>query len=101
MICKTCHCRFAPFPKRDFEFVEIEALHANYFHITPKTKKAQKKRSKVFDSNDRGICETYIQDNEDLCNFCRTTNDLEEENRKGVETLGDLLREYIHGDNHD
>ena len=91
MICKTCHCRFAPFRKQDFKFVVIEdPLHGDYFHITAKNKKAEANRDKIFNSNDRGICGTCIQAKKDL-------------HDNHVETLGDILRKHIHlhGDNYD
>ena len=55
MICRTCNCRFAPYPKKDFKFIK----EVGYIS---KTENAEEKRHKVFESNDRAVCEQCIQD---------------------------------------
>ena len=60
MICRTCNCRFAPYPQEDFKFIKE-------IGFVSKTKDAEEKRHKVFESNERNVCEQCIQDAGETC----------------------------------
>jgi len=56
MICRNCGDKYAPFPKEDFNYVEIHNHLGLHVHFEPKNKKAEERRKRVFDSNTKGFC---------------------------------------------